>query len=203
MNACNHSYATRLHLSPPPSLPPQVRPHDAIRFQEVTLEESYIAAHRTDALVAAVRSLARGKVQAPAAGAGLESFAVAVPAMPATRAVLVEVAPSEGHPGYLIRLAGDRYVQIEYGPMELDLTLRWGYCVLGGGGLLGPCLFQGCCWAAGGPCSCMQVGAHNQQALLLARTDWRSHRTRCPIHPQGAHPRAGEAACIHGGCRPG
>lgn len=28
------------------------------------------------------------------------------------------------HCGVCCRLAGDRYVQVEYGPMELDLTLR-------------------------------------------------------------------------------
>lgn len=163
--------------------PPQVRPHDAIRFQEVTLEEAYTAAHRTDALVAAVRSLARGKVQAPAAAAGLESFAVAVPAMPATRAVLVEVAPSEGHPGYLIRLAGDRYVQIEYGPMELDLTLRW---VSGG---------RGKCWGPVGMQRFSSWRAHAATCKLRApccsHTLTGTHNAHAsPIHPQGAHPRA-------------
>jgi urea carboxylase len=47
-----------------------------------------------------------------------------MPKMPKTQAVLVEVPATADHPGYLIRLAGDRYVQIEYGPMELDITLR-------------------------------------------------------------------------------
>jgi hypothetical protein len=33
---------------------------------------------------------------------------VTVPKMPETKAVLVDVAASDSHPGYLVRLAGDR-----------------------------------------------------------------------------------------------
>jgi urea carboxylase len=37
---------------------------------------------------------------------------------------LLDHHPNEGHPCAQVRLAGDRYVLVEYGPMELDLNLR-------------------------------------------------------------------------------
>lgn len=49
---------------------------------------------------------------------------VPVPAMPATKAVVYRAGATADHPGMNIRLAGDRYVQVEYGPMEMDLNLR-------------------------------------------------------------------------------
>lgn len=49
---------------------------------------------------------------------------VDVPTMPSTQAILVNKPASGAHPGLMVRLAGDRYVQLEYGPMELDVNLR-------------------------------------------------------------------------------
>jgi hypothetical protein len=49
---------------------------------------------------------------------------VDVPTMPTTQAILVNKPASGAHPGLMVRLAGDRYVQLEYGPMELDVNLR-------------------------------------------------------------------------------
>ena len=43
---------------------------------------------------------------------------------PKTEVVLRNIPASEEHPGMLVRLAGDRYVMVEYGPLELDLNLR-------------------------------------------------------------------------------
>eukprot|EP00878_Enallax_costatus_P006672 GHUV01006994.1.p1 GENE.GHUV01006994.1~~GHUV01006994.1.p1 ORF type:complete len:992 (+),score=332.89 GHUV01006994.1:1132-4107(+) len=103
----------------------QVRPNDNIRFQEITLEQAFSAIQKTDALIAAVTSLAQGTTKVQAAEAELSALqSPTVPDMPATQAVVVRQEASEGHPGLLIRLAGDRYVQVEYGPMELDLNLR-------------------------------------------------------------------------------
>ena len=42
-----------------------------------------------------------------------------------TRAVLHEIPTSKEHPGAKIRLAGDSYILVEYGPMVLDLNLRF------------------------------------------------------------------------------
>lgn len=43
---------------------------------------------------------------------------------PKTQVVLRNIPASGDHPGMMVRLAGDRYVMVEYGPMELDLNLR-------------------------------------------------------------------------------
>ncbi len=42
-----------------------------------------------------------------------------------TSAVLFTKLASDTHPGFQIRLIGDIYIMIEYGPMELDLNLRF------------------------------------------------------------------------------
>lgn len=47
-----------------------------------------------------------------------------VPIMPEATAVLKRLPATDSHPGVEYRLAGDRYVLVEYGPMELDLNLR-------------------------------------------------------------------------------
>jgi len=102
----------------------QVRPNDDILFKQVTIEEAYKACFTTDALMAAVTQVARGHITVKEAEAKLDSLVVDVPAMPQTKAVLLSHAAEGDHPGFLVRLAGDRYVQIEYGPVELDLNLR-------------------------------------------------------------------------------
>lgn len=63
----------------------------------------------TDALVEAVTQLARGSTTLAAAEAKLAALAVSVPAMPETKPVLVNQEATEGHPGLLVRLAGDRW----------------------------------------------------------------------------------------------
>lgn len=104
----------------------QMRPHDKLRFVHVDLATAHAAVGVTDALVAAVTALARGEVaDAEEAEKGiLAALAVPVPEMPPTRPLLKRIEPHGSHPGVEYRLAGDRYVQIEYGPMTLDLTLR-------------------------------------------------------------------------------
>ena len=50
---------------------------------------------------------------------------VEVPETPPTEAVLRLIpATPGGHPGAKVRMAGDRYIFLEYGPMELDINLR-------------------------------------------------------------------------------
>ncbi|KXZ51620.1 hypothetical protein GPECTOR_12g584 [Gonium pectorale] len=110
----------------------QVRPDDEVIFERLTIAQALAARLRTDATVAAVRSMAADGVAAAdalaavtAAAAAAEAAAAAPDvALPPSRALMLEVPASEGFPGAQYRLAGDRYVQVEYGPMALDLTLR-------------------------------------------------------------------------------
>lgn len=86
----------------------QVRPNDNIRFKPITLQEAFSAIFRTDALVAAVTALAQGSTTVSAAEAGLATLQSHLPDMPPTSPVLVRQQATEGHPGLLVRLAGDR-----------------------------------------------------------------------------------------------
>ncbi|GLC49765.1 hypothetical protein PLESTB_000289100 [Pleodorina starrii] len=110
----------------------QVRPDDSVTFVRMTLTEALMERLRTDARVAAVRAMATEGLTAEAALAAYDSAAAAaydrasnpdVP-MPPTRALCRELPAKEGFPGAQYRLAGDRYVQVEYGPMALDIRLR-------------------------------------------------------------------------------
>lgn len=49
---------------------------------------------------------------------------VDMPESPPTEAVLRVIPAGGAHPGAQVRLAGDRYIFLEYGPMELDIALR-------------------------------------------------------------------------------
>ena len=170
------------HPTPPPAPPPTpaggpAAPARRDPLKAITLEDAYTAALRTDALVAAVKALARGEAKPAAAAAGLEAFAASTcPAMPPTKAVLVTAPASEGHPGYLIRLAGDRYIQIEYGPMELDLTLRCGGAGRGAGGGCRLC-------AVGLACTPLGIRAPPARATGL-RADSRPPRPPAPTPPR-------------------
>jgi urea carboxylase len=54
----------------------QLRPHDSISFKAISIGDAYEAALRTDALVAAVKAVARGKTDAASAAASLDSLVV-------------------------------------------------------------------------------------------------------------------------------
>jgi urea carboxylase len=102
----------------------QARPGDGVRFIKTTIESAVAARLSTDRKVELLREAACGSMTGFDAVAALESFQPEVPACPATTAVLATLDPSDSHPGAQLRLAGDRYVFLEYGPMELDLNLR-------------------------------------------------------------------------------
>lgn len=110
----------------------QVRPDDVVVFKRLTLEQAMAQRLATDAMVAAVRSMAEAgvapeaAVQACKAAAVNAATAAAAPdvPMPPSRALTRDIPAREGFPGAQYRLAGDRYVQVDYGPMELDIKLR-------------------------------------------------------------------------------
>ncbi|KAI3425770.1 hypothetical protein D9Q98_007745 [Chlorella vulgaris] len=102
----------------------QVRPGDAVQFKKLSIEEAYTERLTVDNQVALLCQVARGAKSAQAAEAEAEAFQVTVPETPPTSAVLRVVPAGASHPGAQVRLAGDRYVFLEYGPMELDIGLR-------------------------------------------------------------------------------
>lgn len=115
----------------------QMRPGDSVLFKKLDLAEAHTQLLTTDAKLAAIRSIARGEQGActpsdvlkhvARAEATVRNGAAAVGAaasMPPSRPLIHRLPATDAHPGVEFRLAGDRYIQVEYGPMELDLTLR-------------------------------------------------------------------------------
>ncbi|MGA9046071.1 urea carboxylase [Sulfuricurvum sp.] len=86
----------------------QLGPKDRVRFIPVTYDDA----------VAMERELEE-KI------ASLEGSLPTLPASTVTNPVVDEISANERHDAVKVRLSGDHYVLIEFGPMELDLTLRF------------------------------------------------------------------------------
>ncbi|HEX5277828.1 MAG TPA: urea carboxylase [Fluviicoccus sp.] len=88
----------------------QLRPGDRIRFHPVTLEQATALAAARESAVSTLKA----------------SSALALPAA-ATRGqpVVATREASADHVGAVYRQAGDRYLLVEYGPLVLDLELRF------------------------------------------------------------------------------
>lgn len=92
----------------------QVKPGDRIRFQRIGFDEALQRELAQDA------SIAELALERPAPLALPRE--VRRPTVSDT--VIAELPALQGRPAVAYRQAGDRYVLIEYGPMELDLALR-------------------------------------------------------------------------------
>ena len=93
----------------------QLRPGDKLRFRCVSLEEARALQDAQDTLV---RSLSE---PLPALPAGTAPEAIA-----STLCPVIHSEPAQGElPAMAIRQAGDRYLLLEYGPLVLDLELRF------------------------------------------------------------------------------
>jgi urea carboxylase len=93
----------------------QLRPGDKLRFRCVSLEQAQALQDAQDSLL---HSLAE---PLPALPAGTAPDAIA-----ATLGPVVYSEPAEGElPAMAIRQAGDRYLLLEYGPLVLDMELRF------------------------------------------------------------------------------
>lgn len=115
----------------------QARPGDTIRFVLTTLEQAYRQRMEHDKQVASLRQAATGVLEE--ADIEAQRWGIEGVPMPATRALLHTIPASSTHPGAqyrcvigatmlatnrVRRLAGDRCVFVEYGPMTIDLALR-------------------------------------------------------------------------------
>ncbi|CAK0782570.1 hypothetical protein CVIRNUC_005782 [Coccomyxa viridis] len=99
----------------------QVSPNDSVLFKPVTLEAAFEECVLLDTKIQLLQKAAFEKVDV---GKGLAAFKAPTPKMPPTQAVLKVLPATTTYPGAQFRLAGDRYVFVEYGPMELDINLR-------------------------------------------------------------------------------
>jgi urea carboxylase len=88
----------------------QLRPNDRVRFRRVTPVEAAAAERRQDASIA--RFEEPPPLPAPT-GTGIDA------------PILFESPPTDSRPAVVYRRAGDKYLLIEYGPLVLDLDLRF------------------------------------------------------------------------------
>ena len=87
----------------------QLKPGDTVRFHCVSFDAALAWEQRQDAGIAALKPLP-GK---------------AAPVPVPRSAVLIEREAGEGRPAVRYRAAGDKYLLVEYGPLVLDLELRF------------------------------------------------------------------------------
>lgn len=102
----------------------QSRPGNSLLFKQVTLEAAFEARIMLDEQIRLLRAVGMGKMSLDDAVKASELYAPELPACPETKALLRVWSQTDKHPGAQLRLAGDRYVFLEYGSMELDLNLR-------------------------------------------------------------------------------
>ena len=94
----------------------QAKPGDRIRFVPMAFDDALALERAQDAAIAALAPLAALPAPAPVA---------LKPAATASATVLAELPAAGARPAVAYRQAGDRYILLEYGPMELDLRFRF------------------------------------------------------------------------------
>lgn len=86
----------------------QLGPKDRVRFIPMTYDDAVSMERELEEKIA-----------------GLKGVLPSLPASTLTDPVVAEIAANDRHDAVKIRLSGDHYILIEFGPMELDLTLRF------------------------------------------------------------------------------
>lgn len=96
----------------------QVKAGDLIKFQLMTVEDAVATRVKQNAEIKALQPVIKDTIMNHDSLIGLSNQA--------TAAVLVDIPPNEEmhHPGMTVRMAGDSYVLVGYGPMKLDIRLR-------------------------------------------------------------------------------
>jgi urea carboxylase len=100
----------------------QLKPGDKIRFQVVTAAE---ARQREAAQEAAIETLSEVERVIPNAPSGSPAARRLVATPPPESPVLHSIPEKPGTPAVAYRRSGDKYLLVEYGPLVLDLNLRF------------------------------------------------------------------------------
>ena len=90
----------------------QLRPGDTVRFVRVTPDAAAAAEERLEHQIATLSDIASGQLAKPQ-GTGLD------------HCIVGEIPEEPGKPRAVYRRAGDKYMLVEYGPLVLDLELRF------------------------------------------------------------------------------
>jgi len=101
----------------------QLKAGDQVQFRAVSLEEARELKQRQDTLVATLTDGGAADLDGP--GAAAEVARRAGPAPASSDAVLLSRPETAARPALAIRQDGDANLLIEYGPMVLDLALRF------------------------------------------------------------------------------
>lgn len=90
----------------------QLRPGDKVRFVRLTPDAAALAEEALEAQIATLKDVSPGQLPQPQ-GTG------------ADHCIVGEIPEETGKPRVLYRRAGDKYMLVEYGPLVLDLELRF------------------------------------------------------------------------------
>lgn len=96
----------------------QVKAGDTIKFKLMTIEDAVTTRVQQNAEIESLKPINKSSILNHTSLIGLSNQT--------TAAILVDVPRNEkmDHPGMTVRMAGDSYVLLEYGPMILDIRLR-------------------------------------------------------------------------------
>ena len=97
----------------------QVKPGDTIRFVRTTFDQAVAGELAQDAAIATL-----GAVEAPRHARAPHPAAVSRTPALSSEAIVATLAQLGPRPAVVYRMAGDKYLLVEYGPLVLDLGLR-------------------------------------------------------------------------------
>lgn len=86
----------------------QLGPKDRVRFVPMTYDDAVVMERDLEVRIAT-----------------LDGVLPSLPASTIANPIVAEIAANDCHDAVKVRLSGDHYMLIEFGPMELDLTLRF------------------------------------------------------------------------------
>ncbi len=100
----------------------QLRPGDTVRFHRWDAAHAAAALEQQEHVIATIATT--GAIPEERAAVSLAFGALRASVFDPDAAVLERVAARGAHPGLCLRRQGDAHLLVEYGPLELDLTLR-------------------------------------------------------------------------------
>lgn len=100
----------------------QVRPGSTLRFQRITVEDAAALQEHVSRYVEAVQAFVKNGKSSHSGSLLDFKPSSSPPSQP--RLAETEADPSIGRPRVIFRRAGDRYILVEFGEEEVDLTVR-------------------------------------------------------------------------------
>ncbi len=102
----------------------QLKPGDKVRFQVTTAAEARQREATQEAFIETLQPSAPATKRKPASTSSFSSVSPAAP-LPPEPPVIHRIPEKPGTPAVAYRRSGDKYLLVEYGPLVLDLNLRF------------------------------------------------------------------------------